>query len=485
MASLKEKSVKGLFWDYAGRLSIQGVSFFVSIILSRILFPEDFGLLAMINVVVAVSTTFVDMGLSSALIQRKELTEEHFGTAFLLNISMGVLMSLILFLSSGKIAKFYNIDSLETIAKVMSIIFILNSFGNVIRAKLQKELNFKTLTISNLIAAVGSGTIGIISAISGFGVWSLVFQSISVPLIGNLSLFILEKWRPKMRFGITALKELWSFGFKMFLTSILENVFAQLDSLIIGKAMSASKLGYYYRAKSLQNIVYAHSSSSLLSVLFPVFSELQNDDERFKNVLYKSYNIVCFISFYLVGLLYLTANDIIIILFSERWTPSIILFKIMAMGGFIYPLVSLLMIVLSSRGNSKNYLILGIVKRLVLIPVYVSIFFVSLEQFLYINLVVSLVNFYINISFAAKEIGVRRSQFIKPLLPYLIITPAIVLSINILAGQVNTNIFLHVSGLILAFTLAYYVLNVLFRIKGLSLLISVTPEIKRYFNRIF
>jgi len=249
--------------------------------------------------------------------------------------------------------------------------------------------------------------------------------------------------------------------------------------------MSASKLGYYYRAKSLQNIVYAHSSSSLLSVLFPVFSELQNDDERFKNVLYKSYNIVCFISFYLVGLLYLTANDIIIILFSERWTPSIILFKIMAMGGFIYPLVSLLMIVLSSRGNSKNYLILGIVKRLVLIPVYVSIFFVSLEQFLYINLVVSLVNFYINISFAAKEIGVRRSQFIKPLLPYLIITPAIVLSINILAGQVNTNIFLHVSGLILAFTLAYYVLNVLFRIKGLSLLISVTPEIKRYFNRIF
>jgi len=226
MASLKEKSVKGLFWDYAGRLSIQGVSFFVSIILSRILFPEDFGLLAMINVVVAVSTTFVDMGLSSALIQRKELTEEHFGTAFLLNISMGVLMSLILFLSSGKIAKFYNIDSLETIAKVMSIIFILNSFGNVIRAKLQKELNFKTLTISNLIAAVGSGTIGIISAISGFGVWSLVFQSISVPLIGNLSLFILEKWRPKMRFGITALKELWSFGFKMFLTSILENVFA-------------------------------------------------------------------------------------------------------------------------------------------------------------------------------------------------------------------------------------------------------------------
>jgi teichuronic acid exporter len=437
MPSLKEKSITGFAWDFSGRIGLQGISFVVSIFLARLLMPEDFGLLAMVNVVVAISGTFVDMGLGSALIQRKELRDEHYGSVFFFNVGMGFIMALLLFLASGWIADFYDREIIADIAKVMALIFIISSFGNVIRNKLQRELNFRTLTRSNWISAILSGIVGITMAIAGFGVWSLVAQAISAPLFANISLFILEKWRPKLRISIAAIKDLWGFGFKMFLSGIIENIFSQLDYLIIGKAFNPAKLGYYYRAKSLQNIIYSYSSNSIISVLFPALSQLQAHDEDYKKVLFKIYHILTFISFFIVGIFYLIAENLIILLFSVKWQPSVALFQIMAIGGFIYPLSALLITVLSSRGNSAEYLRISILKRIIIVPIYISIFFTGIEIFLYLYILASSINLLINMYYAGKEINTKIRDFLLPIMPYLFITAIAVVIVHFLTYRLD------------------------------------------------
>lgn len=440
---LKKRGLKALSWDLVGRFSNQGVTFISSIFLSRLLLPEDFGLLAMVNVVVVISSTFVDGGFSSALIQRREVNDDHYGSVFFFNLSMGSLMTLILFLTSEFIADFYQRPEIGNIGKVISIIFIISAFGNVIRAQLQRELNFKIITYSNLFAAIVGGVVGITMAFKGFGVWSLVAQALVSPLSANIVLFSLFNWRPKMKLNFKALKELWTFGGHMFLTGILQNIFSQLDSLIIGRVFSPSKLGYYYRAKSLQNVVHSYTSSSLMSVLFPTFSRLQSDLVLYKRAFLKVYNILSFVSFYIAGLLYLSAEDIIVILFGGQWFESVEIFKIIVLGGIVYPLAAILITVISSRGNSKKYLQLETIKRVVLTPVFVIAFFFTLETFLYAYVSAGIINLLINITFVSKEIKVSNINLIQPLLPYLLLMTLSIVSIQYCLSFTSTNYFVH------------------------------------------
>lgn len=470
MSSLKEKSISAFAWDFSGRLGLQGVTFIVSVFLARILSPEDFGILAMVNVVVAISNSFVDMGLASALIQRKELNDDHYGSVFFFNISMGIFMAMALFFSSNWIAKFYGREIIGDIAKAMALIFIINSFGNVIRSKLQRELNFKVLTIASWTSALISGTIGILLAFHGLGVWSLVAQAISAPLFGNIVLFILEKWRPKLILRVSAIKQLWNFGFKMFISGIIENTFSQLDYLIIGKAFNPSQLGYYYRAKSLQNILYSYSANSIISILFPALSKLQNQENEYKRALFKTYHLISFVSFFLVGLFYLIAEDFIVLVFSSKWLPSVELFQIMVLGGFIYPITALLITVLSSKGNSSLYLRISILKRILILPVYFSIFFAGIKLFLYLYIVVSAINLLINMYYAGKEIDINIKDFLLPLIPYFFIVSILVMFIYYLAHLLNLSMIWDIlirSGM---FTILFFLVAKKIRLHGFEML---------------
>jgi O-antigen/teichoic acid export membrane protein len=470
MSSLKEKSIIAFAWDISGRIGLQSVSFLVTILLARLLSPEDFGLLAIVNVVVAISGTFVDMGLGSALIQKKELEDYHYSSVFFFNIGMGLLIALALFFSSKLIATFYEREIIGVISKVMALIFIINSFGNVIRNKLQRELNFKTLTITNWFSAILSGIIGISMAFAGFGVWSLVAQAISAPLFANIMLFILEKWRPKLTLNFTAIKELWGFGFKMFLSGIIENVFSQLDYLIIGKAFNPAKLGYYYRARSLQNIIYSYSSNSLISVLFPALSQLQTANKEYKKVLLKIYHILSFISFFLVGFFFLIAKDFIFLLFSSKWLPSVELFQIMVIGGFIYPLTALLITVLSSKGNSNTYLRISILKRIIILPVYILIFFAGIKTFLYWYIILSGINLLVNMYYAGKEVNEEVSFFLLPILPYLFITAASTTIIYFLTSGLDLDIILDILIKVPLYSTMFLLLVWSFKLPGFILL---------------
>ena len=418
MSSLKQKSYKAFGWDFIGRIGNQGIGFIISIILARLLTPADFGLLAMVTVVIGVSNIFSDVGLGSALIQRKDVNDEHYGSVFYFNLFVGFTLAITLFLCSDLIAKFYNRPEIKPLCQVMSLTFIVNSFGNVRRLWLYKNINYKIPTQSALMGIIVGGTIGVIMAFKGYGVWSLVAQSIMSGVVNNSYLYFATKWKPKFIFRLRALKELWKYGFNMFLSGIIETLSNQVDKLIIGKLFSPTDLGFYFRAKSLDTLVSTYTSGTLMSVLFPVLSNIQDDHQRFKNVVYRTFHLLNFATFFLLGILLLCAKDIIVILFSSKWLPCVEYYQILVLGGFIFPFSSLLVNILSSKGNSKAFLRLEIFKKIPVAIVFIVGFWYGINGFLIGLVISSYIGLFLNIYFAAKEMNVQGSWFYKIIWKY-------------------------------------------------------------------
>lgn len=439
MDNLKSKTSKAFFWDLAGRFANQGVGFVVSIFLSRLLDPSDFGLLAMVNVVIVISGVFIDSGLTRGLIQRKDLRDEHYGSVFYFNLFIGFLFTLLLFCTSDFIARFYDRPVLADIAKVMSLLFFLSSIGNVLRAKLSKELNFSTISKSSFGGALIGGVVSVIMAFNGFGVWSLVVQSLLSTLLSNVLLFYWEKWRPRLVFSWQALRELWSFSFKPFLLDITDAAYAQLDSLCIGKFFDPNMLGYYYRAKSFQSLIHNYVGNSVGRVTFPTLSQVQADEVRFIGIFFRIFHVLCFLSFLLLGILYLGAEGIIVILFSSKWMPSVEYFKILSLSAFTFPIGLLLVNVLLSKGDADRYFKLGLYKKIFQFAPFFILPFWGIKFFLYGVVVSSIINFTLNMVYVQKTMKINAGQLWGNFLKYSVMSFSLVLVLTQLNHFLSLN----------------------------------------------
>lgn len=282
MKDLKNKGIKAFVWDFIGKLATQGTGFIVTIFLARLLEPSDFGLIAMIMVVVGIAQVFADVGLGGALIQRRKLLDVHYSSVFYFNICIALLLTCTTFFSADLISSFYNNVELVELTQAISVIFIINACSSVQAIRLRKQLNYPLLTKASFKSSLLSGFLGVTLAFNDFGVWSLVAQVLSQGVFFNLCLWTTCKWRPSFQFSLKALKQLWTFGFRMFLASLLDSVFTRLDYVIIGKLFSISTLGYFQRAKQLNSLVIQYSSGSLMSVMFPILSKVQNDLHKFR-----------------------------------------------------------------------------------------------------------------------------------------------------------------------------------------------------------
>lgn len=483
MENLKQKSIKAFTWDFLGKMANHSVSFIVSIFLARLLSPGDFGMLAMVNVFIMLSASLVDMGLGTALIQRKNVTDKHYSSVFFFNITVGSLLTLLLFFLAPLVGTFYENKELIPITQTMSLLFILNSFGNVIRAKLRKELIYNIPTKAGLISSLVSGITGITMAFTGFGVWSLVVQSLLRPIIANLYLFYSVRWRPKLQFAWQALKDLWSFGFRMFLSGIINSIFSNLDSLIIGKLFPPAILGYYYRARSLNSYIVQYSSASLMSVLFPALSKVQDDLERFKSIIHKTYHLIALVAFFLTGFFFITGADFIILLFGSKWVPAIPYFRLIILTGYAYPISSLLVNILSASGNSKAFLKLEIIKKAFLGASFAFGFIWGLEGFLVCNAFAMFISVYFNIVFAGKQLKTGQLWFIKMTLPYLFITLFFAGSLFWIGEQIQLNRILHllIGGSL--FTMFYFFFLLIFKAEGIIILWNEIKKLRFFKNK--
>jgi teichuronic acid exporter len=476
--SLKKKTIKGLGWDLSGRISGQAVSFVISVILARILSPKDFGILAMVNVVVAIANIFLDFGFNTSLVQKKEIKDEHYSSVFIFNLSIGLLLSILLYIFSGVVSRFYKNEIVEPVGHFMSLIFIFNSLGSIFRVKLYKELNFKALSVGGILGTVLSGAIGVFMAIKGFGVWSLVAQTLSSSLITSIYFFIKSRWLPRIIFNLKYLKELWGFSFSIFISTVVGVIFGQFDNLTIGKLFAPANLGYYYRAKSMESMMYEFTSQSLLTVLFPTLSVVKDDKIRFNSIICKSFHIISYFSVSLLGLLYLISKDLIVVLFTSKWLPSVDIFNLLLLSGFVYPINALFNSILASTGNSKSFLRLTILRYSILLPSYILLYIYNIHFFLIGFVILTMVSLLFSIKYVSQIIDFEAKWFLKALTPYILINFFIVIILNKTISPNFNNSFIQIA----VFSTSFIVCNLLaFKFshaEGLKLILIELKEIK-------
>lgn len=484
MDNLRGKATTAFIWDFFGKIARSGMGFIISIFLARLLEPSEFGLIAMVMVIIGMAEIFTDIGLGGALIQRRRVLPIHYTSVFYFNISIASVLTAATYFSASTIADFYNNAELIPLAEVMSISFIIGAFSSLQSIKLRKELNYGLLTRMQLISAFTSGVVGVSLAFYGAGVWSLVVQNLLQGIIYNVLIWNSAQWKPSLQFSFKALFQLWGYGFRMFLTGLIDKVFTQLDYLVIGKLFDAASLGFYQRAKSLNLFIIKYSSESLMSILFPVLSQVQNNLHRFQHIVIKGYGIINFVTFLLLGGLFLVSEELIVLLFGDKWLPSVFIFKILVLSGFVRPIGALLMNVLMSRGKSEIVLRMAIYKVIIALINFVVLYIWGINAFLYGLIVVGLWDLFLNILFASREIKLSFMTFAKPFAVQAGIAIFAVIVTNLITGDFDQIdiVMLMIKGAI--FTFIYILINYLMKTSSYSCFLEqIMPMVRKRMKR--
>lgn len=455
-------------WDFSGRFANYVVTFAVSIVLARILDPEEFGIFGIVFAVIFLASIFLDFGFKSAVIQAERVSEKQLSTVFFLNALIGSVLTLLLIAFATFIERFFEVGELAKYLRAISPIFILNGLLVVPTGMLQRNLAFKKISVIGIASAVLAGCAAVVLAALGFGVWSLVASQLVNATVFLIGSFVFANWRPTLVFDIASVKPLWAFGSKLFLSTLLEVAFMRADIFVIAKLFDVITLGFYTRAQSLDQQFKSFSSSTIVAVMLPVFSQNQGDEETLRNIYHRSLNLISFVALAISGLCVLTAADIIVILFSEKWAPAAPYFRIMAAMAFVYPVSALMVNLISARGNSGAFLRLEIYKKIVLVPSYLGFLFGGITVFLAALAAAYVGALILNVFFVKKEIAAPAARQFWLIGRYVILAAISMLITFLVTEPFALSTYIHFTVSAILFLLAYIGLNKLFRTSGLS-----------------
>ncbi len=476
---IKNEALKAYLWDFGGKISRQLVSFSISVILARLISPNDFGLLASVLVFTSFSNVFSDMGLGASLIQRSRNLPIHLHSVFYFNLFIAFLMTIAMFFCAPFLAQYYNEPKLIQLSRVISVFFLLDALNTVQNALLKKELKFNFFAKFRFISALFSGLCGVIFAFLDYEIWALVFQILIELIVYDILVWKFSSYRPKLQFSFKALKCLWGFGFRIFLAKIINNIYNQIDVLIIGKLLSFSTLGFYQRSKSLNAMINGYTSESIMNIMFPLLSKIQNNRIEFFEKIKDVFGIISILSFYVCGLLFLISEDLILILFTQKWSFMIVFFKIMVIGGFILPLNNFFSAVLSSKGESKIYLKIEIFKKvLYTIPLILLLFFQNIHNYLYLNLIIGFFTLLINFYFIQKILQIKTSIFFFSLVKYISFLFVLIVLIKFIFFYINLDRVWNIILLSFSYSFSYFSLAVMFKFSGSNYLNFLLQKIK-------
>ncbi|MBA9025653.1 lipopolysaccharide biosynthesis protein [Peribacillus huizhouensis] len=423
-SSLKRKTISGLFWSFADLVANQGIQFILQIILARLLLPEHFGLIAMIAIFIAISNSIIDSGFTQGLIREKDANQEDYSTAFYFNLFMAFVMYIVIFILADTISAFFGEDQLVPILKVLSLVLIFNSFGIIQRVLLIKKVDFRTQTKINIISGIISGIVGIIFALKGYGVWSLVVKTLLMQLIQSLLLCFFIKWIPSFVFNVNSFKRLFGFGSKLLVSGLIDTIYNNIYFIIIGRVFSTAQLGYYTNAVKLRDITSQSITASVQRVTYPVLSGMQEDGERLKHGFRKIIKTSAFINFPIMLGLAAIANPLIHLFYGDKWTSSILYFQLLCVAGMLYPLHAINLNILQVKGRSDLFLLLEIIKKSVLtVFIILSLWFqLGIIGLIWAAILNSFVSLFINTYFSAKEISYALKEQITDLVPIFVMT---------------------------------------------------------------
>lgn len=410
-----------MVWTALQKYSTMFIGFISGIILARLLTPYDYGCIGMLSIFMVLAESFIDGGFGSALIQKKRPTQEDYSTIFWWNIGMALLMYAVLFVCAPAISRFYKIPLLCDVLRVQGLVLFIYAFNIVQRNQLRKKLNFKVLSIVTITTSLIALGTTIFMAYNGFGVWALVAQNLIGAAIPAIVFWFFIKWRPVFVFSIKSLKELFSFGFYMFLGHLLNQFGQKIQGLLIGKVYNPSTMGYYSKAEGTEKLA-SHSISGIMTqVTYPLFAEVQDDKVALGNVIKRMTVTLAYITFPLMFILLLCAKPIFVLLYSDRWLQSVPYFQVLCIAGLAGCLQAVNLQSIAAIGKSKVLFWWTLFKRVVGIgAIVLGLYWFGMKGLLAGVVFNYWFSYVVNISLVSKHIGYKWNRQIVDLLPVTI-----------------------------------------------------------------
>ena len=417
--SLRQKAKTGFIWTFAQQFGNQVIGFTISLILARILLPEEFGLIGMMAIFVAVGNTLLNAGLTQSLIRTENPDEDDYSTVFYFNLASAVLIYVLVFLLAPYIAQFYQQPILTDIVRLYCITFIFSAFAAVQLARLTKKMDFKTQTLVAIPATIIGGITGVIMAYSGYGVWSLVWSSLITSFFSSAQLWFYSKWKPPLVFNKHKFRKHFGFGYKLLLSGLLNKIFENIYLLIIGKYFSAAQVGFYTRAETTKQLPLSNIFNTLDKITYPMFAEIQNDNVRLKRVYKQLLQMVIFTVSPILLFIAVLGEPTFRFLFTEKWLPAVPFFQILCVTGILYPLHVYNLSILNVKGRSDLFLKLEIYKKIVIIITVIITLPIGILALLYGQIVISVISIFINTYYTGKFLNYDVIKQLKDVLPII------------------------------------------------------------------
>lgn len=415
--SLKNKTIHGVGWSAADTLIGHGVTFLVGLVLARLLSPDEYGLIGIVTIFTTILIGFVECGFSNALIRKKDVNNDDYNTMFIVNMVMSVAMYTLLYFSAPLIARFFARPQLVALVRVTGLLLIIQAFAIVQSTELSRKIDFKTKAKSTVIAAVLSGTVGIVMAYAGFGVWSLVGQQLTLKIVYSLGLWIMNKWCPFWGFNRDSFRYMWGFGWKLMLSGLLNNIWNQLYQVVVGKFYSPATLGQYSRSKEYASIFSSNLTSIVQRVTYPVLSEVQDQKERMLAAYRRVIKTTMFVTAIVLISMGAVAEPMIYCLIGPQWHVAATFLPLICINMSLYPLHAINLNMLQVQGRSDIYLYLEIIKKVIAIgPICLGIF-VDVYWMLIGSIITGIIAFFLNSYYTGKKLGYSSWMQLKDIAP--------------------------------------------------------------------
>ncbi len=424
MDNLKNKVFSGFIWKFGERFLSQGITFVVSLVVARILLPEDYGMVAMVTIFTNIAAVVVVNGFNAALIQGSDVDETDFSTLFYCSFVISIILYFILFFFAPLISKFYDMQELTPIIRVLGFLLPIASYNSIQNAYVSRMMDFKKNFWATFLASIVSGTVGIVMALRGFGVWALVAQMLSSSIVNCIVQMFIVDWKPVLRFSLKKVVPLLRFGGNSLGADLIGTIFNQLNSFVIGKWYSPSDLAYYNKGYSFPQLINGNILAIVSSVMFPAFSTVSNDIEHMKMMTKKTAKMMT----YILGPIYFgmiaISNNMIRVLLTDKWISSVPFLNIICIAYIVGTISPMDLQLLRAIGKSDTVFHLEFIKKTLWLALTIVALFVNVYAVAIVLPIATLIEIIVN-GIAIKKyfnygLGEKISDWIKVLIPSLL-----------------------------------------------------------------
>ncbi len=474
------KLANGFAWKLFERFGVQGVQFILQVILARLLDPEHYGVLSLMIIFTTIANVFIQNGFNTSLIQNKDVTEEDYSSVFWVSFGISLVLYVIIFVTAPLIGAFYKMPDIVSPLRVLALVMIPGSFNSVQLAKVSRSLDFKKVFFSNIGGIVISGIVGIILAYMGVGLWALVVQYLLNIIVACIVMCFTVKWMPKLMIRWNRIKILFSFGWKLLISSLIDTLYQDLRSLVIGKKYTEGTLGYYNRGKQFPQFIINAINGTVQSVMLPAMSSKQDDKSQIKLLVRRSIMLSCYIILPMMAGLAGVATPLVSLLLTDKWLPCVPYMQIYCFTFAFYPIHSCNLQAINALGRSDVFLKLEIVKKVVGVAslVIAVLCFDSPIAIALTGIFTTVCSCFINAYPNKKLIGYSYWEQMKDILPSFL-TSLSMFVIIILVGKIQLGVLLTLVLQVIIGIIYYLIISVLFRLEPFKLALELLLRIKK------